>query len=77
MSDTVKLIIEIPKESLNLIKTFKGKFICNGDDLIQVIKNGIQLDEYHFSRGCGGNGNNDNRDGYLCEREDVTNDVHN
>ena len=45
MSDTVKLIIEIPKESLNLIKTFKGKFICNGDDLIQIIKNGIPLDD--------------------------------
>ena len=45
MSDTVKLIIEIPKEALNLIKTFKGKFICNGYDLIQGVQNGIPLDD--------------------------------
>ena len=45
MSETVKLIIEIPKEALNLIKTFKGKFICNGYDLIQGVQNGIPLDD--------------------------------
>ena len=44
MSDNIKLVIEIPKESLHLIKTFKGKFLCNGYDLIQGVQNGIPLD---------------------------------
>lgn len=42
----MKLIIDIPEEVLNSIKTFKGQFICkNGYDLIQGIKNGIPLDD--------------------------------
>lgn len=41
----MKLIIDIPEEVLNTIKTFKGKFICeNGYDLIQGIQNGTPLD---------------------------------
>lgn len=41
----MKLIIDIPEEVFNTIKSFKGKFICeNGYDLIQGVKNGIPFD---------------------------------
>ena len=47
----MKLIIDIPEEVLNSIKTFKGKFICeNGYDLIQGIKNGTPLDDVKAER---------------------------
>ena len=41
----MKLIIDIPEEVLNTIKSFKGKFICkNGYDLIRGIQNGTPFD---------------------------------
>ena len=44
----MQIVINIPEEVLNSIKTFKGKFICeNGYDLIQGIKNGISLPKGH------------------------------
>ena len=46
----MKIVIDIPEEVLNSIKTFKGKFICENDyDLIQGIKNGKPLPKGH---GC-------------------------
>lgn len=44
----MQIIIDMPEEVLNSIKTFKGKFICeNGYDLIQGIKNGTPLPKGH------------------------------
>lgn len=44
----MQVVIDIPEEVLNSIKTFKGKFICkNGYDLIQGIKNSTPLPKGH------------------------------
>lgn len=44
----MQIVIDIPEEVLNSIKTFKGKFICeNGYDLIQGIKDGTPLPKGH------------------------------
>ena len=44
----MQIVINMPEEVLNSIKTFKGKFICeNGYDLIQGIKNGTPLPKGH------------------------------
>ncbi len=44
----MQIVISMPEEVLNSIKTFKGKFICeNGYDLIQGIKNSTPLPKGH------------------------------
>lgn len=44
----MQILINIPDEVLNSIKTFKGKFICeNGYDLIRGIKGGVPLPKGH------------------------------
>lgn len=44
----MQIVVDIPEEVLNSIKTFKGKFICkNGYDLIQGIKNSTPLPKGH------------------------------
>ena len=44
----MQIVIDIPEEVLNSIKTFKGKFICkNGYDLIKGTKNSTPLPKGH------------------------------
>jgi len=44
----MQIVIDMPEEVLNSIKTCKGKFICeNGYDLIQGIKDGTPLPKGH------------------------------